>query len=413
MTNDLKIAGLAPRSTRLSLGEAIGKVWHRVEASELTLRAPELRVLQRCEPVGSFLSTPSAWLPPHKNTGTRLISQRAQTCTPEPRHQVGNTAHAFAYWRQRAAGGPSHKWRRFGGPALTDSCRNMSAALDQLPMYTWTHTTAHIKNKLLTSKTQRVNEEPVLMLGNNSDWLVAVNAAQRGWRGKWLITTNERRKSRRWLNRRKAGRHIKQIKEERHRGRWMRAAKDKNKSARRENKEQNNNDGTQEAGKWTWETLKVWETKQNRSQREPDSTSRVFLHACCFVAVTHRLYSAPRNKFSGFLHTLHSAEGRQKEHNASDECQGQRCHWASSAHFKGLDCAFCHLACSSLTGTLISLSARPSSCTSFHCGVWMNRWRWDTGLNCMNNKTFLQCTSERCRADLLHWYQMWDRGCSY
>lgn len=29
--------------------------------------------------------------------------------------------------------------------------------------------------------------------------------------------------------------------------------------------------------------------------------------------VTHRLYSAPRNKFSGFLHTLHSAKGRRRE----------------------------------------------------------------------------------------------------
>lgn len=31
------------------------------------------------------------------------------------------------------------------------------------------------------------------------------------------------------------------------------------------------------------------------------------------AAVTHRLYSAPRNKFSGFRHTLHSAGGRQTE----------------------------------------------------------------------------------------------------
>lgn len=65
--------------------------------------------------------------------------------------------------------------------------------------------------------------------------------------------------------------------------------------------------------------------------------------AGCFAVVTHRLYSAPRNKFSGFLHTLHSAEGRRKEHNSSDERQGQSWHWAYSAHFKGFACAFCHL----------------------------------------------------------------------
>lgn len=82
--------------------------------------------------------------------------------------------------------------------------------------------------------------------------------------------------------------------------------------------------------------------------------------AGCFAVVTHRLYSAPRNKFSGFLHTLHSAEGRHKEHNSSDECQGQSWHWAYWAHFKGFDCAFCHLhlPCSSLTGAWIYVRAR-------------------------------------------------------
>lgn len=51
-------------------------------------------------------------------------------------------------------------------------------------------------------------------------------------------------------------------------------------------------------------------------------TSSWFSHAGSVASVTHRLYSAPRNKFSGFLHTLHSAGGRQRENNTGDECQG-------------------------------------------------------------------------------------------
>lgn len=41
-------------------------------------------------------------------------------------------------------------------------------------------------------------------------------------------------------------------------------------------------------------------------------------HAGGVAAVTHRLYSAPRNKFSGFLHTLHSVGRRQRERNAGE-----------------------------------------------------------------------------------------------
>lgn len=98
----------------------------------------------------------------------------------------------------------------------------------------------------------------------------------------------------------------------------------------------------------TWKTGKA-NKRRHRWERTMEKSEENWLQvswtsdAGCFAVVTHRLYSAPRNKFSGFLHTLHSAEGRHKEHNSSDECQGQSWHWAYSAHFKGFDCAFCHL----------------------------------------------------------------------
>lgn len=49
------------------------------EKTELTLQAPKLRVLLRCEPVGFFLSRPSAWLQTHKHSSLFTRSSDRQT----------------------------------------------------------------------------------------------------------------------------------------------------------------------------------------------------------------------------------------------------------------------------------------------------------------------------------------------
>lgn len=56
----------------------------------------------------------------------------------------------------------------------------------------------------------------------------------------------------------------------------------------------------------------------NRGGGAAEADSRLrYPHA----GTTHRLYSAPRNKFSGFLHTLHSAEARRESERTCDECR--------------------------------------------------------------------------------------------
>lgn len=68
--------------------------WHNFK---LTLQAPELHVLQRCEPVGSFLSTPSAWLHHTEKHINILICQRGHITpsTLKSNHMVINTAYVW------------------------------------------------------------------------------------------------------------------------------------------------------------------------------------------------------------------------------------------------------------------------------------------------------------------------------
>lgn len=85
-------------------------------------------------------------------------------------------------------------------------------------------------------------------------------------------------------------------------------------SNQRETKEQRDNSGrwSDEKGKqkqtkhW-WRPMRGrrWTTRITEKQREKEKTDHP-------SGGTHRLYSAPRNKFSGFLQTLHSAAGRHR-----------------------------------------------------------------------------------------------------
>lgn len=64
--------------------------------------------------------------------------------------------HAFAYWRQRAGGGLSRRWRKSGGLAPTGSCHSKWAALGPLPTCTWTPAQTHIHNVRATESDSSV-----------------------------------------------------------------------------------------------------------------------------------------------------------------------------------------------------------------------------------------------------------------